>query len=455
MSTLARAGQVDHRSAAPELSHTEPPATVDQERIWEIDGYPTNRWFGIGALALAIAGIGIVTTQPAVVLLAAMGAWYALYGRLVRQPEATVQLTREIDDPTGSPGDHLRVTVQLENVGDRALPDVRVADGVPDTLTVVEGTPRHATALAPGAQDQFSYVIEARRGYHGFDEATVILRDLAGANEHVYAAEVPSEVHVQPDPDPMPPLPLRELTRMVTGRVETRHGGEGVEFHSTREYRAGDPRSQIDWNRMARTGELTTVEYRQERAATVVVIVDVRPEAFVAMPNRAPPAANAGLDAAVSVFFALLDAGDRVGVATLGPDPVWIPPRLGSDHRAMARLLFGSHPAFGPAPPTDRVPANRARRSLLRRLPAEAQVVFLSPLADGSAERFAVGLESRGHPVTILSPDPSGSATDGQLLAALERHLRVARLRERGIRVIEWDDDRSLMAAIEGGQRRW
>lgn len=455
MSVVARPGRIEHRDAAEEVSHAPPATEVEQTDLLEAESHATNRWFGIGALALGIAGIGVITTQPSLVLIAAIGGWYALYARIGRVRDPSLRLTRDVSESTGHPGDEITVTVRIENLGSRPIADLRVVDGVPDTVAVVDGTPRHATALAPGTEAQFRYTIEARRGYHRFDPTTVVLRDIAGSTERVYRADVPSELHVQPDPTPLPPLTLRELTRSVTGRVETRRAGPGVEFHSTREYRPGDPRSQIDWNRLARTGELTTVEFRQERAATVVVIVDVRSEAFVSRPGGRSPAAADGLDAAVRIFFSLLDVGDRVGLATLGPDPLWLPPGLGVDHRSTAQLLFGSHPALAPRPPSERIAVTRARRSIRRHLPSEAQVVFVSPLADGSAERFAVGLEARGHPVTILSPDPSGFDTDGNLLRSLERHLRVGRLRDRGIRVVEWDDERSLIAAIEEGAYRW
>jgi len=93
-----------------------------------------------------------------------------------------------------------------------------------------------------------------------------ITRDAAGSqsarpnSRHRPGSSVPRELSAGGD------LPLRGLTTKYHGRVPTDVGGAGVEFHATREYRRGDPVKRIDWNRRARTGELATLELREERA---------------------------------------------------------------------------------------------------------------------------------------------------------------------------------------------
>ncbi|MEF8880305.1 MAG: DUF58 domain-containing protein, partial [Candidatus Nanohaloarchaea archaeon] len=51
--------------------------------------------------------------------------------------------------------------------------------------------------------------------------------------------------------------------------------GKGMEFERLRPYVAGDEASQIDWNALARTGDLYTQIYKEERMLDVLIIVDV------------------------------------------------------------------------------------------------------------------------------------------------------------------------------------
>lgn len=441
----------DVRQAATEVA--EP--TVALESLTEIDTRQTNRWFGVTGVALVIAGLGVMMSRPSLLVVSLVGIWYGMYYRVFDPPEPDLEIERQLSDPLASPGSDVRVKVSVTNVGDSFLPDIRLVDGVPPAISVTTDEPRRATALRPGQTATFTYTIETRRGHHLFDPMTIIVRDIAGANEVEYEAEVPSILHCDPEEGSLPPLPLRQLTRNVTGRVETRQGGSGLEFYATREYRPGDALNRIDWNRKARTGELSTLEFREEQAATVILVIDVRPEAYVAAPDQEIPAADIGIDAAADVFFSLLDAGDRVGLTTLGERDCWLPPGLGTDHRASGRILFGGHPSLGPKPPTEHISVDYQRWQLEHRLPMDAQIIYISPFADDGAERYATMLDARGHLVTAISPDPTGRETPGQSLATVERSLRLRRLRDRGIRVVDWDTDRSLAVSIEEAAMRW
>jgi uncharacterized protein (DUF58 family) len=57
--------------------------------------------------------------------------------------------------------------------------------------------------------------------------------------------------------------------------------------------------------------------------------------------------------------------------------------------------------------------------------------------------------------VTVVSPDATGGPSTGQRLAAVERAVRLSRLRRSGVRVVDWDTDRPLRAAIETAEGRW
>lgn len=430
--------------------------TVTTRQLTKVFDRPTRRWYGIGAFAMVTLGVGAIMASPGLMLAAALGIGFAMYYRLQPVPAAPVEVRRTVDETEPSAGDEIEVTLAVENIGDETLFDLRIIDGVPTAFEVVDGSARHATALRPGQTAEITYTVETGRGYQAFEPVMLIARDVAGTSEVAYEADVQSRVHAELPEEHLSPLALRGLTAGMTGRISTDDGGSGVEFHAVREYRPGDPLNRIDWNRRARSGELATVDFRREQMATVVLVIDLRPASYVGRPDAERPATEPAIEAAAALFDALLDAGDRVGITTLGEDGCWLPPGVGADHREHGRMLFNTHPSLGSKRPGGAVSVISEEWELDHRIPDSTQLVFLSPMADGGAARYVTRFESRGHPVTVISPDPSGTETVGQTVATIERQLRLRRLRDRGIRIIDWnDDERELAAAIEMANTRW
>jgi uncharacterized protein (DUF58 family) len=414
----------------------------------------TGRWKGVSALALLAGAAGILFRQPELLLSAVVGVGYEAYARVGSAPGVSVVFEREFDVEDPDPGDEVTVTLSVTNRGDR-LPDLRIVDDVPDALPVVEGTPRLGTALQSGGTDEVSYTVRAKRGRHEFDSVKAIVRGFSGAVERELELATDDDLVCTPSATPTREVPLRELTSRYTGRVETSDGGEGVEFFATREYRPGDSLSRIDWNRHARTGELATLEFRQERAATVMLVLDLRSQAYLRETDEGLHGADRGVDAASQVFAALLESGDRVGVTAFSPGDVWLQPGTGNEHRARVRELFATHPGLSPEIPEERVSVTIGVRRLRRRLPGDAQVILFSPLCDDGIARGARLLDAHGHLVTIVSPDPTGEGTPGQELARAERTARMTDLRGKGVRVVDWSTDEPLATAIDRASRRW
>ncbi|TKX58556.1 DUF58 domain-containing protein [Halorubrum sp. SS7] len=426
-------------------------APTDRERRREVS---TDRWLGIAGAALALVGLGVLVRQSSLVLAGAVGVGYAVYARAGEAPTPTLAVTRTVSDEAPAPGDEVRVTVRAENVGEAPLPDLRLVDGVPPGLAVAEGPARVATALRPGAAVTFEYTVRAARGDHEWEPMTAVTRDAAGARERTTALDAPTAIACTPELAAGGDLPLRGLTTVHHGRVPTDVGGAGVEFHATREYRRGDPLKRIDWNRRARTGELSTVELREERSATVVLLVDARESAYAASDPDAETAVEASVAAAGQAFSALLDGGDRVGIAALSPLDCWLPPGSGTVHAARGRETLATDPALAPTPSDERFYRSLWLRRFRRRLPADAQVLFFTPLVDDTAATLARRIDAHGHLVTVLSPDPTATGTVGQRLTTFERRQRLRSLRSGGIRAVEWGDD-SFPVAVAAATRRW
>lgn len=416
----------------------------------------TERWTGFAGAVLFAAAVGIVLREPAIIVAGTVGVGYLAAARIgsAPTPDLAVERTVVADDP--EPGDDAVVTIEVENETDAALLDLRLVDGVPPGLEVVDGSPRCATALSSGGSVRYSYTVAATRGRHEWTKLDATTRDLSGTEELETNIDAESVLVCVPPLGRTADLPLRGLTTRYTGHVSTDIGGSGVEFYSLREYRHGDPLRRVDWKRTARTGELTTLQLREERAATVVLVVDSREAAYLAGEPNAENAVERSVDAAGRTFAALLDNGDRVGLAGLCADERWLRPGSGTAHRARARRLLATDPAFAPTPARagGTTYVNGWVRQARSRLPPDAQIILFSPLCDDAVARAIRRLDADGHLVTVISPDPTARDTPGREFAWTERRLRLSNLRSAGIRVVEWSDE-PLGVAVARAEGRW
>jgi uncharacterized protein (DUF58 family) len=416
---------------------------------------PTHRWRGISAVAFLAGGAGMVLSNPSLLLAGAIGVAYAAYAQAATAPEVSLSVSRAFSDETPEPGDEVDVTVTVRNRGESFLPDLRLVDGVPDPLVVTDGVPRLGTALRPRESASFEYTVTMGRGTHTFDHSLVISRGMSGAVERRTEVGAADDLVCEPDFQPVSTMALRALTTRHAGRVETTEGGEGIEFHSTREYRPGDSLSRIDWNRHARTGELATLRFRQERSATAILVIDTREAAYLRSSENEPHAVDRSVQAATSVFPALLDDSNRVGVAAFGPGEAWLPPGLGSDHRARARELFTTDPVLSAELSEGDFHFGIRTTRLRKRFPEDAQVILFSPLCDDDIARLARLIDAHGHLVTVISPDPTTAESAGHRLAAAERTARIASLREAGIRVADLPEGTDVETALARAAQRW
>lgn len=415
----------------------------------------TNRWTGVTALAFAGIALGALLGTPAPLLVAAVGVGYAAYAAATGAPTVELATERELDAETPDPGERVTVEVTVTNVGDATLPDLRLLDGVPTALDVVGGHDRIATALRPGDDATIEYTVIARRGQHAFGPLSVVARDASGTNEVSTTVAAPGELSAVPTLPAAVGLPLRGQTTQQVGAVTTDAAGSGVEFHTVREYRAGDPLTRVDWKRRARTGELTTVDFRQERAATVVFVVDSRQEAYVRA-GEGESAVDHAVTAVGAMARHLVGDGHPVGVASFGARWTWLQPGVGRGHVARLRDRLALGDGFSPAPETEPFLFGLSLRRVVKHLPGNAQVVFCSPLADDEAVAAARQIEAHGHAVTVVSPDVTADGSGvGATVARLERRDRVRSLRRHGVRVVDWDVDRSFAVAAAEAGRRW
>lgn len=434
----------------------------EYEAVTEATSYrprlETGHWRGVAAFALVAIGVGVFTFQPAVLLAAVVPVVLAAYARAGDAPAADqLAVERTLSESNPQPGEEVEVTVTVENTGSSTLPDLRLVDRVPVSMRVVDGSPRLGTTLRPGNKASFEYTLVAARGEYSWP-LLAVARDYSGAVERESRHDVDAELSCMPGLRTLTEAAVRSQTSVLAGQVDTKTGGAGLEFFSVRDYRAGDPMNRIDWSRHAKTGELATINFREEKAASITLLFDARQSAFVSPAPGAQHAVDRSVQAGGELFASLFDMGNLVGLAAFDTVPCWQAPGAGEDHSERARRLFSTHPALSPIPPNmieheghyvD--PMTHVRRQL----PASSQVMLFTPLTDDYAAEVARRLDGMGHLVTVISPDPSATRTPGQTLARVERAMRINYLRERQIRVVDWGQDETLGLELDRAKRRW
>ena len=422
----------------------EGPTTLGRRRL-------TRHWLGVGLVALVCLGVGVLTRSPAVLLGAGIGVGYVAYARAHSLDGISLSIERTMDESSPEPGDEVEITVRVTNEGSGLLADVRLTDGVPDSLAVTDGSPRLGTALRPGETATLSYTVTVTRGHHEFGPALALVRNLPGSVERDVYLTAETTIDCLPSIHPVQQsVPLRPAVTGLPGQIETETGGSGITFQTVREYQPGDPLSRIDWNYRARTGELATVDFRQQRAASVVLLIDVRQSAYVGPAPEAAHAVDRSVAGASRIFERLLDDGNQAGIAAMGDADCWLAPGTGNAHRERARELFGTSPALSPSPPERSRRSKTWLRQLRQRLDPGTQLVVFSPLCDPTTARTLRDLDARGFPVTVISPDPTGRATTAQTLVGLRRALTLTELRRASIPVIDWRPTDSLEARFRG-----
>lgn len=402
----------------------------------------TDRRQGLVVVVFALLIAGVLLGDPWVLGLAIVPLSLLALDALAGVPEPDLQIERTVAPKNPPPGDTASVTLSVTNVGNTPLPDVRIADGVPESTPVVDGSARGCRPLRSGETLTVEYSVRARPELHEFDPPTVTLRNLGGCSARTLAPAVDGDDTISPAV-PYDNAPDRADSKTIGGRQPVAESGEGIEFYRTREYRAGDPRNRVDWRRFAKTGELATIEFRERGGAAVVVVVDARSVGRVAPAPTAPTGRSLSLYVGAQLVTAAGSQGADLGVAAFSTAGRldWLP--VGGDPTAATGLLRAvaddEHPPqqttaldFAAAAPSE--PADW----LESRLPSVATVVLVTPLYDDAPVDFAARVRAHGRSISVVSPSAEKPSTPGAQIGAVERQARIERLGAAGVAVTDW-----------------
>lgn len=403
----------------------------------------TSRWRHAFTFVLVPSLVGVYTERPAILLASIIGIAYTAYPLVPPEPTVDLALSRTVTDRTPDHGDSVTITVTVTNTGDRTLADLRLIDGVPSLLSVTDGTARQTAMLRPGASTTFRYTVTAKHGVHRFEPATAIVYDISGSTrvQTAVGAETTTAVDSLDCSVDVHPIDLRRRTRQYTGSIAADTSGSGIEFYQTRTYQRGDPAKQINWRRFARTGDLTTIEFREERLSPVVLCLDVRESAVRSRYPDEPHAVAYSVAAAMEVLSLLFKHNERVGIVVFGPEFAWLAPDTGPHHYEQATQLLRTH--YTRSSNQSDVQQETAAHfdqlhTFLEQSGDTVEVLLFSPLLDNFGVTTAQHFEANGHTVTVISPNITTEDTLGGELAKIARRNRVRSLRTSQVPVCDW-----------------
>lgn len=364
------------------------------------------------------------------------------------KPDIEVKRTLSLTRVNG--GDTVDVTLQVTHQGP-ASEQLWIQDIVPDGLELIDGDPSVAVVGNPGVTT-LEYQVKAPRGIYEWQRVMVSTQAHLSAGDITQHLPCATTLLSLPQPESANSLLMAaRRTRVYSGTVRAKRGGEGLEFFDTRPYTPGDEIRRIHWKATARSGQWITNQFEQERIADVAIIVDARQKSNVDYRQFGPAETHSlfekNIRAGASVADIALTQGNRVGLLIYGRALEWTFPGYGKVQRErifqkLAQADLGDKAVFEGL---DHLPQ--------KLFPLRSQLIVITPVLDDDVDVLK-RLQARGYTLTVISPDPvyfeaglmpSSPTTDVAVrLAKLERNQRLQELRRGRVNVIDWDTSKPL-----------
>jgi uncharacterized protein (DUF58 family) len=344
----------------------------------------------------------------------------------------------------GEPGE---VCLIIHNSANRSVA-LDFFDGIPQEA-VAETMPWSGEVPAQLEVRVFHPVKIMRRGEAVFGPVELRVRSVLGLWRRRTRHLSRETVKVYPNYEPVVRFALLAMQHRDNplGIVRRARPGSSRDFHQLRDYRDGDPFSQIDWKASSRRQVLISRDFQEQRDQSVVFLLDTgrRMRAL----DGGMPQFDHVLNAILLVSHVALRQGDQVAVKSFGGTDRWLPPVKGG--HAMPVLLNHLYDYQTTTAPSDfteaveKLMARQRRRSLVilltnlrgedgKELLPALQVLQTRHLVLLASMREEVVRHAFSHPVDSL-PAALGHLAAGRYL--LERREILASLGAMGILTLD------------------
>jgi uncharacterized protein (DUF58 family) len=384
----------------------------------------------------------------------ALGAWNILVALLyvadLRQlPAAGVLRIERSFDGVLNQLQPSRVTLTLTNFSGKAL-RCTVIDDAPQSLMLLP--PELSIDLPAMGSASVSYeILPPRRGDSGFGKAYLRYESPLRIAQAWAAFDVAENVRVYPARKgrEQQQAVLLRIRQIDLQRRILRQRGHGREFESLREFRAGDELRDICWTATARRSKLVTIVRQSERSQTIWTVVDCGRLMRARMDGRSK--LDYAAEAAMRLAQLANYGGDSSAMLAYG---IRIQQRrlAGRGNQHLHAMLDQLALLEEESAEADHL---HAAATLLANQKRRAMIVWITDLADlaitpevvtaalQAGKRHLVVVAVLGQPdvMRLTDTEPTNPQQTFLYAAASEtirrRELMLARLRSRGVRVIE------------------
>jgi uncharacterized protein (DUF58 family) len=329
-------------------------------------------------------------------------------------------------------GEPTEVALSLRNCGWR-MERFEVFDGIPPG-SVTECLP-WSGELAPQREMRLCYTVKLlERGEAVFGPVQIRRASPLRFWTRATAVLAPESVKVYPNYEPVIRFALLAMQHRENplGIVRRMRTGSSRDFHQLRDYRDGDPLSQIDWKASSRRQMLISRDFQEQRNQSIVFLLDT---------GRRMRALDHGvaqfdhiLNAILLVSHVALRQGDQVAVKSFGGTDRWLPPMKGS--HAMPVLLNHLYDYQTTPAPSDfagaveQLMARQRRRSLvilLTNLRGEDGKELLPAMQVLNSRHLVLLASMREAAVQDAFAQPVASFADALRFLAADRYVQERR----------------------------
>ncbi|TMI14875.1 DUF58 domain-containing protein [Candidatus Bathyarchaeota archaeon] len=357
--------------------------------------------------------------------------------------------------PSDSFGDEdISVKIRVSNRTSDHLGNVEVNEHLPSEIKVEFGARRILTQLGPRENVELALKLQSPpRGHYWIGPLVARVQDPFG----FYLVEnviMPEILSIMPKPERIKGAELRPRhLGPWPGTIPARTLGPGTEFYSMRDYVAGDDPKRINWKSSARHGRLIVNEMEAERVTDVMIVLDTDVSYYE---TAEAELFEREVRAAASMASFLLRQGNRVGMILQGEKRGVVSPAFGKKHeRNILFLLAAAKPGRASLSTSYVI-------TLLTRLmlPANAQLVVISPLLDSTILNGIRELAAARYSILVLSPTPRAPTIfESEVEEIAYRMLMLERSNtslalEKICTVAPWSADVPLSTVLRGIRRR-
>lgn len=379
--------------------------------------FPTRSAAHVSIGALAIAGVGLIAREPAIVGWAgAMVVAMALARAVTLVSISRIRAAgfemlwtghkRVIRTGRGS---EIQLEAEVRNRDTLAARYVRLR-AIASSQLEIHIEPSAGEVAASGRLKVKVTVRTPRVGLHGLHGLALEVHGAPGLFEVPLTFANPFGVEVLPRPfAAWLPSPRGGRSKLLapSGRPG-RARGDGSDLRELREHRPGDPFRRIAWKASARRGQLLVRDFEREERDVAWVVLDASVELWSGPVGRAP--LDLAIDEAASICQRYLARGDRVGLAIYAATlRAFIQPDQGPAHgHKVAQTLLMATSTYD-ASRSDLDEADVAVRVLEHMRPLDGR--GLSDLRRGDLDRLAMRADAIRARAPFNPPVPDGRSS--------------------------------------------